>query len=210
VYGLVRLLRGIVGADVEIGIHCHDDYGLATANTLAGVRAGADVIDTVVGGLGDKAGIGATEELVMALEVLYDVRTGVRIESLYDLSRTVAEVFGIRYAPNKAVIGDNIVRHEIDSHLNTLLRGYWWAWESMQPALFGRQRSLEWAAGKIRPGRSGSLATLTESRGYDPLSPAWDAFIELLQERVAEQKSLRQAEVEELIEAAYAGEHASR
>ena len=101
--------------------------------------------------------IGATEEVAMALEILYGVTTGVRLESLYRLSKLVEEVFQIPIEKNKAIVGENIVRHQIDSHLNTLIRGIWWAWESMRPEFFGRKRSLEWAKGKLRTGRSGSI-----------------------------------------------------
>jgi len=188
VYFLAKMLWQTVGPGVQIAAHCHNDYGMATANTLAAVKAGAEVVDTVVGGFGDKAGIGATEEVVMALEVLYGVPTGVEIEALYDLAMTVARIFGVQFAPNKAIVGENIVRHQIDSHLNTLLRGYWWAWESIQPALFGRQRSLEWASGKLRTGRSGSVAAKLEALGLQVTDPQWD----LLQERLRREVNLRQ------------------
>lgn len=199
VYFLVRMLRGIVGPDVEIAVHCHDDYGLATANTLAGVRAGAEVVDTVVGGLGDKAGIGATEELVMALEVLLGIKTGVRIESLYELAQTVARVMKVQFAPNKAVIGENIARHQIDSHLNTLIRGIWWAWESMQPKLMGRERSLEWAMGKLRTGRSGSIAAKLDQMNLEATDDQWDLLMTQLREEVERRQMLTEPEVETLI-----------
>lgn len=103
-YFLVRLLRGIVGKDVEIALHFHDDYGLATANTLAGIKAGAEVADTVVAGLGDKAGIAATEEVIMSLENLYDVRTGVNAKLLYELAETVSRVFKVNLAPIRLLL----------------------------------------------------------------------------------------------------------
>lgn len=198
-YFLVRLLSGIVGPDVEIALHFHDDYGLATANTLAGVKAGATVVDTVVGGLGDKAGIGATEEVVMALEVLYGVNTGVDVRLLYDLAETVARVFRVSFAPNKAVVGRNIVRHQIDSHLNTLLRGFWWAWESMKPELFMRQRSLEWAQGKLRTGRSGSLAAKIQNMGIYANDEQWDLIAKTLAEEVQRREVVHERELEDLI-----------
>lgn len=199
VYFLVRDLREIVGPEVQIAVHCHDDYGLATANTLAGVRAGAEVVDAVVGGLGDKAGIGATEELVMALEILYGVSTGVHIEKLYKLAQTVARVFGTTLAPNKAVVGENIARHQIDSHLNTLIRGYWWAWESMKPELFGRKRSLEWALGKLRTGRSGSVGAKLEAMDIELTDSQWNELLTRLRKEVEDRKVLNEQEVEDLI-----------
>jgi isopropylmalate/homocitrate/citramalate synthase len=199
VYFLTRVLREEVGPETQIAVHCHDDYGLATANTLAGVRAGAEVVDTVVLGLGDKAGIGATEEVVMALEVLYGIATGIRLEALYDVAETVARVFQVQPAPNKAVVGENIARHQIDSHLNTLIRGYWWAWESMKPEFFGRERSLEWAQGKLRTGRSGSVAAKLEALEVELTDRQWDLLLERLRKEVADRQMLMENEVEELI-----------
>lgn len=199
IYFLVRALREVVGPSVQIAVHCHDDYGLATANTIAGVKAGAEVVDTVVGGLGDKAGIGATEEVVMALEVLYGIPTGVCIEALYELAQTVARIFKVQLAANKAVVGENIVRHQIDSHLNTLLRGFWWAWESMKPELFGRQRSLEWAFGKLRAGRSGSVSAKLEAMGLQVTDSQWDSLMNRLREDAEKHKVLEEQEVEALI-----------
>jgi methanogen homocitrate synthase len=199
IYFLVRELQGIVGSDVEIAVHCHDDYGLATANTLAGVKAGAEVVDTVVGGLGDKAGIGATEEVVMGLEVLYGVSTRVQIEKLHELAQTVARVFGLQLAPNKAVVGENIARHQIDSHLNTLIRGYWWAWESMKPELFDRERSLEWARGKLRTGRSGSVGAKLEEMGFELTDREWDRLLNQIREEVEKNNMLDEQHIENLI-----------
>jgi len=198
-YFLVRLLKGIVGPEVEIAVHFHDDYGLATANTLAGVRAGAEVVDTVVVGLGDKAGIAATEEVIMALEILYGVPTGVKARKLYELAETIARVFKVKLAPNKAVVGENIVRHQIDSHLNTLLRGLWWAWESMRPEFFGRERSLEWAKGKLRTGRSGSLAAKLENMGLEVTDSQWNLLVRRLTEEVEREEVVYEDELENLI-----------
>ncbi len=199
---LVRKLRASAAArnrKVQIAVHCHDDYGLATANTLAGVKAGAEVVDTVIGGLGDKAGIGATEELAMALQVLYGAKTDVDIRKLADLVDQVTELMQIRLAPNKAVVGENIVRHQIDSHLNTLLRGYWWAWESMQPELMGRTRSLEWAAGKLRTGRSGSVGAKLENMNLKLTDAQWEELLHRLRQEVERKTIVLEPELEQLI-----------
>jgi len=199
-YFLVRLLRGIVGKDVEVAVHFHDDYGLATANTLAGIKAGAEVADTVVAGLGDKAGIGATEEVIMSLENLYDVRTGVNTKLLYELAETVSRVFKIKLAPNKAIVGSNIVRHQIDSHLNTLLRGYWWAWESIKPEFFGRQRTLEWAKGKLRTGgRSGSIDAKIKNMGLEVTEHEWNLIVKDIIKMVEYHETIYENQLEDII-----------
>ena len=198
-YFLVRLLRGIVGQDVEIAVHFHDDYGLATANTLASVKAGAEVVDTVVAGLGDKAGIGATEEVVLSLENLYGVHTGIKKNLLYDLAMTVLRIFEVNVAPNKAIIGSNIVRHQIDSHVNTLLRGYWWAWESIKPEFFGRKRTLEWAKGKLRTGTSGSIDAKIKNMGFEVTEHEWTLIVEDIIKMVEHHKIIYENQLEDII-----------
>lgn len=196
---LVRLCQAITGPDCVIAVHCHDDYGLATANALVGVEAGASVVDVVVNGLGDKAGISALEEIVMALEILYHTSTGIKKEKLYELSKLVEEIFGIRMEANKAIVGENIVRHQIDSHIATVLRGLWWAWEGFKPELFGRERSLEWAKGKIRSGRSGSLAAKLENMGLQATDEQFSEILDEVKSAVARQNVVVEREVEDII-----------
>jgi isopropylmalate/homocitrate/citramalate synthase len=196
---LVRRLQELAGPDVEIAVHCHDDYGMATANTLAGIAAGASAADVVVNGLGDKAGIGALEEVVMALEVLYEVKTGIALDRLYHLSRAVAEIFDVPLEPNKSIVGTNIVRHQIDAHIATVLRGVWWAWEEFRPELFGRRRSIEWAKGKVRVGRSGALAAKVEAMGLDLTQEEWDRLVQRVREGVEASNMLSEEQVESLV-----------
>lgn len=197
---LTRTLRLTLGEDVEIAVHCHDDFGLATANTLAAIEEGATVADTVFHGLGDKAGIGATEEIAMALELLYGVSTGVRLDRLPAVSDAVEELFEMPIAANKAIVGPNTVRHQIDAHVATVLRGVWWAWESWDPALLGRERSLEWARGKVRLGRSGALAAKLEAMGMSLDDAQWSEAERRLRALVEERKEIAEAEVERLLE----------
>lgn len=196
---LVRKLHQVVGDEVEIAVHFHDDFGLATANTLSAIRAGASVADVVVNGLGDKAGIGALEEVVLSLEILYGVDTGIVLPKLVELSELVQDRFGIQVAPNKSIVGRNIVRHQIDSHLATILRGFWWAWEDIQPEFFGRSRSLEWARGKLRTGRSGSLQAKLDSMGIELSDEQYAELVFRLRATVEVQDVVHEEELEGLI-----------
>lgn len=164
---LVQKLKEIVGEDIEIAAHFHNDYGLATANTLAAIKAGASVVDVVVNGFGDKAGIAALEEIVMSLEILYGIKTKIDLSNIVALSKLVQKCFNVSVGANKAIVGPNIFRHQIDAHIATILRGYWWAWENVKPEFFGLNRSLEFAQGKLRSGRSGALQVKLESMGFD-------------------------------------------
>lgn len=93
-----------------IEIHCHDDFGLATACTLAGVAAGAEVAHVTVCGIGERAGNAALEEILMALRCLYGIDTSVRTGSLYELSQIVQRSGQIRLPSNKAIVGEGLYR----------------------------------------------------------------------------------------------------
>jgi isopropylmalate/homocitrate/citramalate synthase len=95
-------MREWTSGQVPIEVHCHNDFGVAVANTLTGVMAGADVVSTTVNGLGERAGGASTQQVVAALELLYRIPTGIRLTSLTSLSRLVEEISAIpvqRYEP---------------------------------------------------------------------------------------------------------------
>ncbi|MDR2150628.1 MAG: 2-isopropylmalate synthase [Spirochaetaceae bacterium] len=109
---------------VKLSVHCHNDLGLAVANSLAAVRAGADQVECTINGIGERAGNASLEELVMGLQVRRDffkVETGIKSELLYLTSRLVSHVTGIRVPPNKAIVGDNIFAHESGIHQHGLM-----------------------------------------------------------------------------------------
>jgi isopropylmalate/homocitrate/citramalate synthase len=101
---------------VQLSIHCHNDLGMAVANSLAAVECGVEVPHTTVNGIGERSGNASFEELVMALEVLYGHRTGIDLSKLYELSKTVEEISGIPLAINKPIVGYNAFSHESGIH----------------------------------------------------------------------------------------------
>jgi len=107
---MVRWVTKTTGLPVEV--HCHDDFGMATANTMAGVAAGAQVVSTVVNGMGERAGGAPTEEVALGLKVLYGLETGVKLEKLYALSTLLREMTNVNPPPNKAVVGENAFAQE--------------------------------------------------------------------------------------------------
>ncbi|MGZ8460379.1 MAG: homocitrate synthase [Candidatus Deferrimicrobiaceae bacterium] len=108
--------------DVAVEIHAHNDLGMATANALAGVRAGATFVSVTVGGIGERAGNAALEEVEMALR--HALKTGARIktERLLELCRYVAGVAGRPIPPGKPVVGENAFRHESGIHVDGVLK----------------------------------------------------------------------------------------
>ena len=107
---LVKKLAEITHRPIEI--HTHDDFGLATANILAGLEAGASVASTTLNGLGERAGNAQTEEVALALRILYDIDLGLKLEKFYQVSRLLQEITGITMPPHKAVVGENAFAQE--------------------------------------------------------------------------------------------------
>jgi 2-isopropylmalate synthase len=110
--------------DVTISVHCHNDLGLAVANSLAALDAGARQVECTVNGIGERAGNAALEEIVMALRVRADrlpYKCGVRSEELYPTSQLLSEIIGFGVQPNKAVVGRNAFAHEAGIHQHGVL-----------------------------------------------------------------------------------------
>ncbi len=112
--GLVRFVRE--RTDARVDVHTHDDFGLATANVVAGFEAGAHQAQVSVNGIGERAGNAAYEEVVMIAECLNGIDTGVDTTQIMELSRTVEAISGIDNPPNKPVVGANAFSHESGIH----------------------------------------------------------------------------------------------
>jgi 2-isopropylmalate synthase len=110
---------------IELSVHCHDDLGLAVANSLAGVAAGASQVECTINGLGERAGNAALEEIVVALRVRaasLAVGCNVDVRHLYPTSRLVSELTGYVVQPNKAIVGANAFAHEAGIHQDGVLK----------------------------------------------------------------------------------------
>jgi len=127
---------------VPLQYHCHNDFGLAVANTCAAVTAGVEYIDIVVNGLGDRAGNASFEETILSLEGLYRVNTGIDTTALYDLCKLVEELTQVAIPENKPVAGKNTFIHESDIHVAALLSGNAPAFEPYEPTVVGQERTI--------------------------------------------------------------------
>jgi 2-isopropylmalate synthase len=140
---LIRHLRErIPGADaVVFSVHCHNDLGLAVANSLAAVKAGARQIECTVNGIGERAGNTSLEEAVMAIktrrDVFHDVDVSVVTEQIYPSSRLLSQITGIPIPINKPVVGDNAFAHEAGIHQDGVLKAAI-TYEIMTPQSIGR------------------------------------------------------------------------
>ncbi|MBT3066490.1 homocitrate synthase [Rhodoferax sp. U11-2br] len=136
-YDAIARLRDAV--DIEIEIHAHNDLGLATANTLAALRAGATHANTTVNGLGERAGNAALEEVVMGVRHLHHACTGVDTQALVTISHLVARASGRQVAFNKSIVGEAVFTHESGIHIDGLMKNAS-TYESFDPSELGRQR----------------------------------------------------------------------
>jgi len=127
--------------DLPLSIHCHDDFGLALANTVAGVEAGATVIDVAMNGLGDRAGNTVLDELATTLEIQYGIDTGIDLTQLNSLAQLVSEASGVPIPGNKAITGYNAFAHKLETHVQAVL-AHASAFESLNPADVGNERRI--------------------------------------------------------------------
>lgn len=125
--------------NVIVSVHCHDDLGLAVANSLAAVVSGARQVEGAINGIGERAGNAALEEVVMALHTRkdqFDFYTGVRTQEIYRTSRLVSALTGMKVQANKAVVGNNAFAHESGIHQDGVLKERT-TYEIMNPAMVG-------------------------------------------------------------------------
>ena len=149
-----------------LSVHCHNDLGLATANTLAAIRAGARQAEVTINGIGERAGNTSLEEVVMALTTRANrlgVDTGIRTEFIYPTSRLVSMITGIMVQPNKAIVGANAFAHEAGIHQDGVLKNPM-TYEIMKPESIGLSSS-QLVLGK-HSGRH-ALRTQIKELGYD-------------------------------------------
>lgn len=130
---------------LPISVHCHNDFGLAVANALSGVRAGAACAHVTINGIGERAGNASLEELSMALKCLpsdQKYETGIRSELIYETSNFVSKTVGMQVQPNKAIVGDNAFGHESGIHTHGILNNPL-TYEPISPELVGQKRRLQ-------------------------------------------------------------------
>jgi homocitrate synthase NifV len=126
---------------IPLEIHTHNDFGLATANALAGIKAGASSVNTTVNGLGERAGNAALEEVVMAVKRIYGVDLGIDTPRLLELSHLVASASGCNVPPWKAIVGENTFAHESGIHAHGVLQNPI-TYEPFAPEEVGWERRL--------------------------------------------------------------------
>jgi 2-isopropylmalate synthase len=198
---LIRYLRQQVrGSErVVFSVHCHDDLGLAVANSLAAIRAGARQVECTVNGIGERAGNTSMEEVVMALRVrpeFYDrCDSAVRSKEIWASSRLLSQIIGVPVQPNKAIVGANAFAHEAGIHQHGMLSNKL-TYEIMTPESVGRGAS-ELVLGK-HSGRH-ALAERLKELGYDPEQVDFDAVFKRFKDLADAKKTVYNEDLEALV-----------
>lgn len=127
---------------VPVSCHCHNDFGLAVANTLSALKGGATEIHTTINGIGERAGNTSFEECVVSIDrLLPQFSTDIKINQIYDISKVVARLTGVYIQPNKAIVGENAFAHESGIHSDGIIKNSA-TYEPMTPELVGRTRKF--------------------------------------------------------------------
>ncbi|MBI4316628.1 MAG: 2-isopropylmalate synthase [Chloroflexi bacterium] len=194
--GIVKNTRGIEHRTVSV--HCHDDLGLATANTLAGIAAGARQAEVTINGIGERAGNTSLEEVVMALHTrrpVFNLSTGIDTTHIMRVSRLVSNYTGIVVQPNKAIVGANAFAHEAGIHQDGMLKHHM-TYEIMRPETVGLSAS-RLVLGK-HSGRHALKARLIEL-GYTLNEADLDQAFKRFKELADKKKYITDADLEALV-----------
>ena len=156
---------------VPISVHCHNDFGMAVANSIAALRAGATQVHATINGLGERAGNASLEEIVVSLKQLYNLDLNIKTELLYSTSQLVSRLTGINVQPNKAIVGENAFTHESGIHTQGLL-AHPLTYEPIAPELVGGTR-------RISPGKHSGTHGIQSALDKMGLKPTEDQFKEI-------------------------------
>jgi 2-isopropylmalate synthase len=138
-YKLVSYVKKNIPLDVDISVHCHDDLGLAVANSLSAIKAGANQVECTINGIGERAGNAALEEIVMILDTrkdYYDFSNQINTKEIMKASKELISITGVDVQPNKAIVGNNAFSHEAGIHQHGVLENKS-TYEIMLPSKIG-------------------------------------------------------------------------
>jgi 2-isopropylmalate synthase len=200
-YGsLIQHLRETVpgGKDVIFSLHCHNDLGLATANTLAGIQAGARQMEVTINGIGERAGNTSLEETVMAIHVrkpVFDLETNIVTTEIHRTSDMVSRYTGMVIQPNKAIVGANAFAHEAGIHQDGMLKNKR-TYEIMDASTIGLNQS-RLVLGK-HSGRN-ALRTKLEQMGFHLNAEEMKEIFRRFKEMADKKKTVTDADLEALV-----------
>jgi isopropylmalate/homocitrate/citramalate synthase len=195
---LTRFVRDIVGDDMEIAIHCHDDFGMATANTVEAVVAGANSIDVTLLSTGHRCGNAALEQCVAALEVIYGIDTGVDLGAIRKLCDVVAAEYGVPIHANAPIVGAHAYTYG-GAHTRALLDGHWFMWENIKAEDVGQHRNVVFGATSLQRTSANPVTAKIKAMGLTPSDEQVEAIFSDLAAIVSREREANVAEMEDII-----------
>lgn len=178
--------------DQYIKVHCHNDYGLANINSIAGVLAGADEIDVTIGGLGERTGNACLEEVAMALKHLYEAEIHLDTTLFRSAADLVQRLSGITLAPNKAIVGDNAFAHESGIHTHAVMNNPL-SYEPFKPEEVGNRRHIIFG----KHSGKNTVQRILENEGVVPD----ERIVELVLNEIKNHNALTESQVIQLYQA---------
>lgn len=174
---LVSYIESSVRGDYVISVHCHDDFGMAVANSIAGIEAGASQAHATILGVGERAGNAALEEVAAAIKFLLGYDTGIRFEKINSIAQLITKMYGLAIPPNKAIVGRNAFSHESGIHVHGVLSNPL-TYEPIDPSFVGAERKI--VIGK-HSGRH-AIVFVLKQLGYEPRDAVVDAVLKKVKE----------------------------
>ena len=194
---MIRQLKSIA-KEIPIGIHVHDDFGLGTASTLVAVEQGASYMDLVVNKLGDRAGNTSFEEVVVALEMLYGIDTGIDLSKLCELSKYIEKISGVPLPYNKPIVGRNTFIHESELHVMSALEKdkYWMCFTPYRPEVVGQEEKVIFGPTTLH---GDAIKMKCEQMGINNFEKYIDEIKREVHSKVTENKFISEEDLENLI-----------
>ncbi len=197
---LRRLREQVDFGSVQLSAHCHDDLGLAVANTLAAIEAGADQVEVTINGIGERAGNAALEEIAVALRLrqeMYGAETRLDLGQIVRTSQLVSRLTGMVVPPNKAVVGANAFAHESGIHQDGVIKERT-TYEIIDPDMVGLTENKQLVLGK-HSGRNAFRRHL-EGLGYAPEEPEFQELFGRFKELCDRKKSVTDDDIVALLD----------
>ncbi|MFX1315170.1 MAG: LeuA family protein [Promethearchaeota archaeon] len=187
-----------VSGHVPIGIHVHDDFGLGTASTITAVEQGATYMDLVANKLGDRAGNTSLEEVVVSLEMLYGVDTGIDLSKLYDFCKYIERTSGVALPYNKPIVGRNTFLHESELHVMSTLKKekFWMCFTPYRPEIVGQEEKIIFGPTTLH---GDAIKMKCQQMGLLNYDEHLDEILKKVQLIVREKKFIEEQELEVII-----------
>lgn len=182
---LVKIVREKVKGNYLLSVHCHDDFGMAVANSVAAIEAGADQAHGTINGVGERAGNASLEEIAAAVTFLLGYQTNIKFYKISEVASIVSKAFGLPIPPNKAIVGKNAFSHESGIHVHGVISNPI-TYEPIDPSLVGMNRRI--VIGK-HSGRH-SIEYVMKSLGLTPSKDIVDKVLVKVKELGDQGKSL--------------------